>query len=342
MWLLLSMNLNNSLAKRFNLYTIIAVYFLILVGGIVRSMGAGMGCPDWPKCFGSYIPPADETRLPENYEAIYVESRIKKNKRLAGTLSFLGFNDLAIKVSNDPNIRETTQFDVEKAWVEYINRLVGVLIGFLIIINMILSFRFWPLDKRIVLLSVISFILVVFQGWVGSLVVSTNLLPGFISFHMLLAILLVSLLLTQRYLMIGRNPEISGKPLISALLMLFLIQIAFGIQVREEIDWVKNMTSLARVDWLNEVGVMFFIHRSYSLLIVGLVGLLIYQNLKLGIGKSLKVLAGVILIEIVLGVVLSYFGMPAFAQPLHLLLATVAFGVIFYLFLSTNLNIKHS
>ncbi|MEQ9304731.1 MAG: COX15/CtaA family protein, partial [Marinoscillum sp.] len=230
----------------------------------------------------------------------------------------------------------------EKAWVEYINRLVGVLIGFLIIINMILSFRFWALDKRIVFVSVISFILVVFQGWVGSLVVSTNLLPGFISFHMLLAILLVSLLLTQRYLMIGRNPEISGKPLISALLMLFLIQIAFGIQVREEIDWVKNMTSLARVDWLNEVGVMFFIHRSYSLVIVGLVGLLIYQNLKLGIGKSLKVLAGVILIEIVLGVILSNYGMPAFAQTIHILLATVALGVIFYLFLSTNLNIKHS
>ncbi|WP_421869021.1 COX15/CtaA family protein [Marinoscillum sp.] len=338
------MNQNNRLANRINLITIIAVYLLILVGGIVRSMGAGMGCPDWPKCFGSYIPPSDESALPEGYEQVYVDSRLQKNKRLAKTLTTFGFNQLAAKVADDPTIQEVTKFDTTKAWVEYINRLVGVLIGLLIILNLWFSLKYWRIDRRVVLLSALSLVLVLFQGWIGSLVVSTNLLPGFISFHMLLALLLVCLLIGQNFIMdTDKSNLVYGKGILLILFVLFLIQIVLGIQVREEIDWMKSMTEIVRSEWLTEIGTLFYVHRSYSLLIVAIVGWFSYYNWKKGaLTTPIKLLIGAIGMEVLLGIVLTYAGMPAFAQPLHLLLASVAFGVIFYLFLCTNLKVNNN
>ena len=129
--------------RRFSVITIISIYLLILVGGIVRSTGSGMGCPDWPKCFGNYVPPTDVSQLPDNYQDIYSQKRAKKNQKLANYLEKMGFTDIAHKIRNDKSILEEGEFNVVRTWIEYLNRLLGVLIGLFVFGTLIFSFSYW-------------------------------------------------------------------------------------------------------------------------------------------------------------------------------------------------------
>ena len=331
---------NRSLFKSVNLITLIAVYILILVGGIVRSVGAGMGCPDWPKCFGQYVPPNSIEALPSNYQEVYAEKRIEKNKRLARVLNTLGFESLSNQVINSPGVRAETVFSPLKAKVEYINRIIGVLIGLFIIINFWYSLKLRKINYWIPTNGALALALVIFQGWVGSLVVSTNLLPGFITFHMLLALLLVAILLIQRFLILGNNHVYGNSWIVSVLLFLTLVQIILGTGVREQID-VFNASGLSRLEWIPSLGVKFYVHRSFSILVLVLSVLLFYKNWNRERNNQLLILiGGVVLMEILLGIILSYGGMPPFAQPLHLLLGTISFGALFYLFLEQNFKIE--
>lgn len=333
--------------RRISFLTVIAVYFLILVGGIVRTTGSGMGCPDWPKCFGSVIPPTNVDQLPANYQDIYLQKRIAKNERFVATLEKLGFSETANQIANDKSILIEQEFNPVKTWIEYINRLIGVLIGFFIILTVWKSFPLWKQDKWIPILSVAALVLVLFQGWVGSLVVSTNLLHWMITFHMMLAILQVMLLIYLYHragnLQTGKGVEMDVPSkiewiLISALILM-LVQVILGTQVREEIDRISaSLGNMMRGTWIEQLGLPFFIHRSFSLILLGVHLLYFFWAFKYVLRKSSitlwsQLLMILVILEIATGIGMAYFAIPAFLQPLHLLLGTLIVGVQYLLIL---------
>ncbi|MEJ8803964.1 COX15/CtaA family protein [Pontibacter sp. H249] len=337
---------NKSFHKRFRnigVLTVIAVYFLILVGGIVRSTGSGMGCPDWPKCFGSWVPPTDVSQLPENYLEIYKQKRIEKNQKLAGFLNNVGFDEISASIFSHPSQYIETEFNVTKTWIEYLNRLVGVLIGFFIFLTVLYSIPYLKTDKTIFYLSFGSFILVGVQGWLGSIVVSTNLLPVTITIHMALALVLVALL---QYAVTRPSKELYASNFNSSTkvyLLLWLvalttfIQILIGTQVRENVDIIAFATNgLNRETWVDQLGLSFYVHRSFSIILIALYAYLAYEVYRLKnrlITKLTTIMLVLVGFEIVIGVLMAYFAIPAFLQPFHLTLAALLFGVQFQLLL---------
>lgn len=307
-------------AQRFRcigLITIFAVYFLIMVGGIVRASGAGMGCPDWPTCFGQLVPPTDEAQLPANYHEIYADR---------------GYAN--------------TDFNPVKTWTEYLNRLTGVTIGLLILLTVWYSRTYLKSDRAVFYLSLTVLLLVAFQGWLGSRVVASNLQPFMITLHMLLALTIVALLIyaiaRSQHDFISRMdtrllPDKFSSVLLIALCMT-LTQVAMGTQVREAVDMIAhNHGYIDRQYWRDDFPIIFYVHRSFSALIL-LTNLWLVWQLRRSIRnktllKTGYTLAVLIVLAILAGISLDRLGMPPVAQPVHLLLANLIFGVQFFIFI---------
>ncbi|KOY85189.1 hypothetical protein AD998_02595 [bacterium 336/3] len=322
---------------QFSWITIIAVYLLILVGGIVRSTGSGMGCPDWPKCFGQYIPPTEIGQLPTNYKDIYAQKRKEKNLRLVGFLKAIGMKEAAERVQNDDTIYIEEDFSVRKTWIEYLNRLLGVLIGLFIIVTLVSSLSYYKTKPIIPLLSFLSLVLVGFQGWIGSIVVSTNLLQGMITLHMFLAV--VQVLLMAYTVNLANSDAFQSRKISWGLSVLLWVNISFsfvqvllGTQVRESVDVVAHQIGNSqRSLWIENLDWRFYIHRTYSLALIAFNIFLLYKLRKESFFASIKKfywgLMAVLVFATLTGVIMAYFAIPAFAQPLHLLLATLMMGL---------------
>lgn len=323
--------------------TLVAVYVLVLVGGVVRSTGSGMGCPDWPKCFGNWVPPTSVNQLPSNYKEAYTEYRHKKNQRFAKYLSAFGFTETADKILNDESIKEETEFNPVKTWIEYMNRIVGVIIGFLIFLVFAYSLRYRSTNRKLTILAFFSFVLVGFQGWLGSFVVSTNLTPWTVTVHMFLAIVIVALLI---YLMHSTEESsidmnriempISTKILLFSCAIILLTQILLGTQVREGIDRVASLIQ-SRENWISSLGVEFIVHRSFSWVVLLFHAVLVRKLWKMsGVNRFALTVIVLILGTILTGIGMAWFAVPPFLQPVHLLLATLTFGAQFLLMLQVN------
>lgn len=304
--------------RRLGILTIFAVYFVILVGGTVRASGAGMGCPDWPTCFGQWIPPTAESQLPANYHEIYAAR---------------GY--------------ESTAFNPVKTWTEYTNRLIGVTTGILVILTVWSSRIYLKSDKPTFYLALSALFIVSFQGWLGSAVVASNLKPLMITLHMLLALFIVALLIytisrSQQTLLAELDTSWASPRfawVLKIAMVLTLLQVAMGVQVREAVDYIAHQHSyIERQYWRDSFPIIFYVHRSFSSVILFTnlwMAWTIHKNVDKGnlLRKVSYALMGLIVTAILAGVSLDRLGFPAIAQPIHLLMANLIFGVQFFLFI---------
>lgn len=298
--------------RRYVWVALIFVYFLVIIAGFVRSSGSGMGCPDWPLCFGKLVPPIYEYQLPENYQITYAHR---------------GYKD--------------TVFNAFKTWTEYINRLFGIITGFSIIALFIYSLRLIKIRLVFPVLSFLVLCLVCLQGGLGALVVFSNLAPYMVTIHMLVAVLILLLLLylleISNAICIVPQKQYTKHPtrykrLFYLCLIILLSQLFFGIQVREAVDVVwKQMLGENRHLWLDTVGFYLDVHKSIALV---LVSLLSYFSFKLyNFSPNCRLLAislcSAIFIEFLIGSILVLLHLPAFIQPLHLGSAFLLIGLLF-------------
>ena len=346
--------------RSFGILTVVAVFLLILVGGVVRSTGSGMGCPDWPKCFGQWIPPTEASQLPAGYKEIYTAQRVAKNQKLARTLQKMGFAQVAGSIFAHPTQYIETDFNPVKTWIEYVNRLLGALIGVFVFLTVVFALPYWRHDRAIFWLALASFLLTGVQGYLGSLVVSTNLLPVMVTVHMALALVIVALLLyavdrarwgrgavaeaeTQTALpapaaLVAKYPAWSLQAWLWAALLLTFWQIVLGTQVREQVDMVSAAADYAgRETWVSRLDGVFSLHRTVSAVVLLLnvyVGYELWQLGRARLRRLVTATLGIIGLEILAGIALASFALPPAVQPVHLTLATVLFGTQFLLLLA--------
>jgi len=151
--------LNNKWFLRISLTACLLAFFVIVLGAYVRLSDAGLGCPDWPGCFGQ-----------------------------------IGAPDEAHEITQAVNLYPHLEVDSGKAWKEMIHRYFASLLGLLILIMAALAWRHRNNPNQQLKLPLLLVFLVIFQGLLGMWTVTQLVRPTIVTLHLLTGLLTLSLL----------------------------------------------------------------------------------------------------------------------------------------------------
>jgi len=341
---------------------LVCMFLIIIAGSFVRITGSGMGCPDWPKCFGYYIPPTEVSTVSleegrsysKGQMVIYNDTLWITNSSFQYTSNFWKDNSTSVALtaaeSANPIVAKTISclfrkapltpypkhqyivFNVFHTWTEYINRLLTGLLGLPILIMTFFALIYYKKSKDYwpVLYSIFAILMILFEAWLGKMVVDKNLNTSTITLHMVgsLGILLSLLFLIRRtnekanYII----PVVLRKAL-SFFFIIHLVQLLLGTQVRESVDLLLE-NGIGRNILIDNLPVGFKIHRSFSILIVILATMMYFQYKRLEIKpRKFTYLFIVLGLEVLFGIGLAYLGLPKVLQPLHLLFSILLFAL---------------
>jgi len=318
---------------------LVLIYLVIIAGAMVRMTGSGMGCPDWPKCFGYYIPPTQESELLFKSNHSYEKGMMILHNSEQFMVAKQDFVSKDSFVFSDWEVYSTHDYVVYNplhTWIEYINRLIGALSGVPILILGIWSLWYFRYNRWITIVALLTVFGMGFQAWLGKTVVDSNLAPYKITIHMVMALVIVSFLL---YLIFASKTSYKLQhynslfyKLMGVALVLSLIQIILGTQVRQFVDEQTRLVGYQKALWLDNPKLNFYIHRSLSILVLTINGFLWYRNQKLRLGfQKINLVMGCIVLEVLTGILMYYFDFPILSQPLHLVIASVLFGIQIYI-----------
>jgi heme a synthase len=293
-------------------------YLLIFIGGLVRVSGAGMGCPDWPKCFGRWIPPTSLSQLPD-----YI----------------------------DPE-----KFNIVLAWVEYLNRLFGALVGFIILITFVLGYLHFQKSKKVIFSISSAFFLTLLEGWVGAKLVDTVLDPITITIHLLLALIIIGLIIyssIQSYYLIVGNFEKSSnyhpqlKSVIVGILVCLFIEIIIGTEIRGGLDMSRKDNPLIEsIILLKMLGPFKYIHTILGFSLLGLTLYLrkIVYDIKFRSSpfmiNSVNFIMILIVTQILLGESLVFFDVKPLMQLFHMWFSSLLIGLAVSVFTFWKISLE--
>lgn len=305
-----------------------SVLILMFVGAIVRVTGSGMGCPDWPTCWGCLIPPTHVSEV--DFSKLPIEKFQRKAERM-------GRDPATI---TEASLR--ADFNPRHVWTEFLNRLTSLPVGFFTLATFIAAF--WQRRKRPLVFwmafSSLSFVLI--NAWMGARVVYSGLQPGVLTAHLALAMALIGMLVYCAWRGTDQPWRIQPKSrnlrqLRIAVALLLIVVVAEGIlgtQVREMTDELaKAHLDLPRSSWAAELegSWKYLFHRSFAWAVLALnlwAWWLTKQHRLHGPGPVERGVLAIVLSQMILGIVMAQIHIYSWVQVLHVGLAAILLALL--------------
>jgi len=299
--------------RNLTIFAILLALFVVVLGAYVRLSDAGLGCPDWPGCYGSLI-------LDESHEGI------------------------ANAAENYPE----RPLEVSKAWKEMIHRYFASTLGFVILILTLMAWKRPELGQRG--LTTFLSILVMFQGALGMWTVTLLVKPVIVMSHLLgglatLSLLLLLLLRIRAKRLPDKSRTSAAKGIATTALIVLVLQIAlggwtstnyaalacpdfptcFGNSWNPELDYKEGFVLWRGLGVDYEFGVLsnearaaiHWVHRIGALVTTVLLGFLIYLLFRLSATKESMMVCGLLLVQVLLGILNVLLNLPLHVAVAH-------------------------
>lgn len=287
---------------------------LIMFGAFVRLTDSGLGCPDWPGCYGKITPIGASGHIEQALQAMP-----------HGAVSF------------------------SKAWIEMIHRYVGSILGMMIIGIVYMAWRYRRQLGNTPRLAIVTLIAVCIQGAFGAWTVTHQLMPIVVTSHLLGGMILLGLMtwLAAREKTHARLSPQAGRwrPWMAAGLVLLFVQIALGGWVSTNYaalacmdfpmchgEWVppmdlKNGYSLIRGLGMLPSGELIsqsaltaihWVHRNFAFLVFAYLGILAWKmRVESGLRGPANLVLGLLAAQLITGLTTIFFQWPLLIAVLH-------------------------